>query len=76
MKNDIDKALQANEPAQMRKCIIDMCIQYLWNDYIFEENLESHAKLKHLYPDKKDILTKGILNIENSIKRYYLGGKN
>lgn len=32
MKNDIDKALQANEPAQMRKCIIDMCIQYLWND--------------------------------------------
>jgi len=69
MKSDIDKALQAHEPAKMRKVIIDMCIQYLWNDYIFEENLESHAKLKHIYGNKSDILTHGILDIEHSIKR-------
>jgi len=33
MKFDIDKALQKCQSAeQMKAVIIDMCIQYLWND--------------------------------------------
>jgi len=74
MKTDIDKALQKCQSLdQMREVILDMCIHYLWNDYIFEDDQDTKSKVREYaltYSSNRMKLDENIMDITTQMKKY------